>query len=104
MFVQQTMKTASSDEELAFKQKERDMAAYLGWHHESSLPFRLLLLLLLPLLLLLLLFSLLLLLLAATIALTMNLSSVQWTGCSLRAEGFEACQPKPWEVPLLKDC
>ncbi|CAE7237977.1 Scn4a, partial [Symbiodinium natans] len=28
VFVQQTMKTASSDEELAFKQKERDMAAY----------------------------------------------------------------------------
>ena len=26
--VQQTMKTASSDEELAFKQKERDMAMY----------------------------------------------------------------------------
>lgn len=28
VFVQQTMKTASSDEELAFKQKERDMAMY----------------------------------------------------------------------------
>ncbi|CAJ1353036.1 unnamed protein product, partial [Effrenium voratum] len=29
VFVQQTMKTASSDEELAFKQKERDAAMYL---------------------------------------------------------------------------
>jgi len=28
VFVQQTMKTASSDEELAFKQKEKDIAAY----------------------------------------------------------------------------
>eukprot|EP00438_Fugacium_kawagutii_P035692 Skav234651 [mRNA] locus=scaffold1131:15007:17724:- [translate_table: standard] len=28
VFVQQTMKTASSDEELAFKQKERDIALY----------------------------------------------------------------------------
>lgn len=28
VFVQQTMKTASSDEELAFKQKERDVALY----------------------------------------------------------------------------
>eukprot|EP00434_Breviolum_minutum_P040035 symbB.v1.2.035567.t1/scaffold4823.1/size34300/1 len=28
VFVQQTMKTASSDEELAFKQKERDISAY----------------------------------------------------------------------------
>lgn len=30
VFVQQTMKTASSDEELAFKQKERDISAQLG--------------------------------------------------------------------------
>ena len=29
VFVQQTMKTASSDEELAFKQKERDISAQL---------------------------------------------------------------------------
>ena len=28
VFVQQTMKTASSDEELAFKQKQRDMEMY----------------------------------------------------------------------------
>ena len=28
VFVQQTMKTANSDEELAFKQKEKDKAAY----------------------------------------------------------------------------
>ena len=28
VFVQQTMKTASSDEELAFKQKQKDMATY----------------------------------------------------------------------------
>ena len=28
VFVQQTMKTASSDEELAFRQKERDKAMY----------------------------------------------------------------------------
>ena len=32
VFVQQTMKTASSDEELAFKQKEKDIAAHL-WQH-----------------------------------------------------------------------
>ena len=30
VFVQQTMKTASSDEELAFKQKERDAQMCLG--------------------------------------------------------------------------
>ena len=28
VFVQQTMKTASSDEDLAFKQKEKDKALY----------------------------------------------------------------------------
>ena len=28
VFVQQTMKTASSDEELAFRQKERDIVSY----------------------------------------------------------------------------
>ena len=33
VFVQQTMKTASSDEELAFKQKEKD-----DWDHEDRSP------------------------------------------------------------------
>jgi len=28
VFIQQTLKTANSDEEIAFKQKEKDMAAY----------------------------------------------------------------------------
>ena len=28
VFIQQTLKTASTDEEIAFKQKEKDMAAY----------------------------------------------------------------------------
>lgn len=38
VFVQQTMKTASSDEELAFKQKERDAQMLLALNHGQSQP------------------------------------------------------------------
>ena len=43
VFVQQTMKTANSDEELAFKQKEKDKALYnrsLGLDITMSVPTR----------------------------------------------------------------